>query len=79
MVLGGVDCDSQVLNRPWRNVRYTSSRHPPEIIFKTTQGQIEPGKTRSQQGGLSRCIQGKIGHLTIDAADKYIFFFHSVL
>lgn len=54
VVLEGVDCDSQVLNRPWRNVRYTNSLRLPEIIIKTTRGQIEPGKACSQQGGAVR-------------------------
>lgn len=59
VVLEGVDCDSQVLNRPWRNVRYTSSLRLPEIIIKTTRGQIEPGKACSQQGGCQAAFKEK--------------------
>lgn len=33
---GGVDCESQALNHPWRNVRYRNGLRLPEIIFKTT-------------------------------------------
>lgn len=52
VLLEGVDCDSQVLNRPWRNVRYTSSLRLPEIIIKTTRGQIEPGKLAHSRGAV---------------------------
>lgn len=77
VLLKGVDCDNQVLNRPWRNVRYTGSLRLPEIIFKTTRGQIEPGKACSQEGGMSGCIQRKIKHLTLDSLSLLtnIYFF----
>lgn len=59
IVSEGADCDSQVLNRPWNNVRYTRSFRLPEIIFKTTRKQIEPRNACSQQGGCQPAFKLK--------------------
>lgn len=48
VVLEGVDCD-----------RFMSSLRLPEIIFKITRGQIEPGKACSQQGGCQAAFKEK--------------------
>lgn len=77
-MLEGVDCDSQVLNRPWWNVRCASSLRLCEIILKTTRGQIEPGKACSQQGSCQTAFKEKYNISRLTPFDCWKIFFHSV-